>query len=100
MMRPVETSVPAFVSSEVLFGLAPPARLPVDVQHCHRNDELDRSDDRSEQDKPCRALFGESAQELQCGRWNSQDASQEHDEDQPEGPLPSSDDAYRKKGEK
>src|SRR5216683_4356088 len=72
---------------------APETGSPVTSQHCEPDGKLDRTDNSLEQLVPGGATSRQSPNELEDRRRHSQQAEQEGDHDQPEGPAPAAEDS-------
>src|SRR5690348_5520597 len=78
---------------------APDSSLTVAGQHGQRDDKLDQAHDRLERRSPDRILSRHDPSELKRGSGHAHEADQEDDQDQPEGPAPTADDADRQHSE-
>jgi hypothetical protein len=76
--------------------VAPDARRAITEQHRYGDAELNQPDRRRELHVPRWSLGRDLTGELKDSGWHPQDARQEHDKDQPEGPAPTADDAHGK----
>src|SRR5579864_6562159 len=73
--------------------VSPDAPSAIAEQHRRANAELNQSNRRREPHIPRWGSGRDLTGELKDSGWHPQDARQEHDKDQPEGPAPTADDA-------